>query len=67
MSVINQMLRDLDARRAPQGTSVTGAPSPVQTHRSPRSFRLPLIVLVGGVAIGAMAVGDWPGWLTSRR
>ena len=66
MSVINQMLRDLDARRAPQATSVTGAPSPVQTHRSPRSFRLPLIVLVGGVAIGAMAVGDWPGWLTSR-
>ena len=79
MSVINQMLRDLDARRSPQGASnVSGgggggagggadAPAlPQRRHGSPRSRRLPVIVLAGTVAIGAAAYGDWPGLLSGR-
>ena len=71
MSVINQMLRDLDARRAPQGAANDGADTsasamPARRHGNPRSRRLPVIVLVGTVAIGAAAYGDWPGLLSAR-
>ena len=77
MSVINQMLRDLDARRAPLGASNVGAGGgagadvpvparPARRHANPRSRRLPVIVLVGTLAIGAAAYGDWPGLVSGR-
>ena len=77
MSVINQMLRDLDARRAPQGASNVGAGGgagadvpvparPARRHANPRSRCLPVIVLVGTLAIGAAAYGDWPGLVSGR-
>lgn len=73
MSVINQMLRDLDARRAPQSASTVGAGTgtsvpalPARRHGNPRSRRLPVIALAGTVAIAAAAYGDWPGLLSGR-
>ena len=61
MSVINRMLRDLDARRASTG-GAGDAPNPAvrATPASPPRRQLWLLLLGGGVAISAAAFGDWP-------
>jgi MSHA biogenesis protein MshN len=57
MSVINDMLASLDARRAavPAGTAPVAAPRQATNPR-----RLQVIVLLGAAAVSAAAFGDWP-------
>ena len=59
MSVINKMLRDLDARRAaPDAAAASDAPAPRAAPAASR--RLSVIVLGGAAALAGVAFGDWP-------
>ena len=59
MSVINKMLRDLDARRAaPGAAAASDAPAPRAAPAASR--RLSVIVLGGAAALAGVAFGDWP-------
>ena len=67
MSVINKMLRDLDANKQPpesnynQNTNEGARPTGVISSTSPRQVRLSSVILVGsifivlGVAVGVVA------------
>ncbi len=69
MSVINQMLRDLDARRAAPAADAPAGLVPVGMvphRRNPRSRRLPVIALAGGVLVAAVGYTDWPGLLAGK-
>lgn len=60
MSVINKMLRDLEARRAtPAAASGTVHATAGQARRS----RLLPLLMLGGAALGAILYGDWPALL----
>jgi len=63
MSVINRMLVELDARRAPASPPArppAAVPVAVSPRRSVR--RLPVLVLLGACLASAAAVGNWPAW-----
>ena len=63
MSVINKMLRDLEARRAP----AVAAPDAVHaTAPQRKSGRLLGLTVLGGAAAAAMAFGDWPALLAAK-
>ena len=62
MSVINDMLTALDARRAtvPAGTAtVSTAPGSIKSHR------LQIMAVIGAAAVTATAFADWPVLLSS--
>ena len=63
MSVINKMLRDLEARRAPAGT-VSAAVHATAPQR--KRSRLLSIGLLGSAAVAATAFGDWPSLLNAK-
>ncbi|HQT31614.1 MAG TPA: tetratricopeptide repeat protein [Thiobacillus sp.] len=65
MSIINQMLRDLDARGEAAG-EVPVSPSPAAVKQHARG--LPVRVAMAGVALGALgALGYWIGMATPER
>ena len=81
MSVINRVLRQLDARAAGPKAAVpeagktttawplpgsTAAGLPPGTHAGTSRWRLPVIVLLGGGVIGAAALADLSPWQTQR-
>ncbi len=67
MSVINRMLSQLDARRAPApeatGTATAGSIEAVSVA-APR--RLGLVVLAGAALVSAAAFGQWPALMGGR-
>jgi len=71
MSVINRMLVELDARRAPVSPSASppasrpisppaAVPVAVRSRRS--TWRLPILALLGACLASAAALGNWPAW-----
>jgi MSHA biogenesis protein MshN len=65
MSVINEMLQQLDRRRAAPASA--GAPlAPVAAAATPQR-RLAVIVAAGTAAIGLAAYGDWPSTLAGSH
>lgn len=59
MSVINRVLRQLDAKGGDTPAIVTGLPASTASRGGDAArWRLPLIVLVGGAAIAAAALAD---------
>ena len=63
MSVINTMLKDLDARGASAQPAVKdgGLPRPLAPKRAqPSAWRLPALLLGGGLVLGFAAFADWP-------
>ncbi|KNZ33508.1 MAG: hypothetical protein AD742_06360 [Methylibium sp. NZG] len=63
MSVINKMLRDLEARRAAPAAAPEGVQATTVHRHNGRALAL---LLLGGAAAGAMAFGDWPALLTTK-
>lgn len=62
MSVINKMLRDLEARRAAPASTTDG----VHAIAVPRNNRrLATLLLLGGAAAGGAVFGDWPSLLAA--
>lgn len=63
MSVINRMLAELDARRAP-APPPAAHPAAVPVAVRPRGSvrRLPILVLAGACLASAAALGHWPAW-----
>jgi len=62
MSVINKMLRDLDARHAGDRKSLPNEvrPLPAETRRSP-----PLMAITGALIL--VGIGGWAWWITSEN
>lgn len=67
MSVINAMLKKLDQRGAPRPDFGPARVAPALNRSSPARWRLPLIVTLGGAAIGVTAFADWPQAIASNR
>lgn len=63
MSVINKMLRDLEARRV---TPVAASDAVRATAPQRKRGRLLSMLLLGGAAVAATAYGDWPSLLAAK-
>lgn len=57
MSVINKMLRDLEARRATPAAASGGVQATAPQRKNSRVLGM---LLLGAAAVGATAFGDWP-------
>jgi MSHA biogenesis protein MshN len=62
MSVINRMLADLDARRAPPAQAPAGLAVP-PVPRGLATRRVQVMALAGTGLAAVLALGDWPAWL----
>jgi MSHA biogenesis protein MshN len=62
MSVINRMLADLDARRAPPAQAPVGLTVP-PAPRGLATRRVQVMALAGAGLAAVLALGDWPAWL----
>jgi MSHA biogenesis protein MshN len=62
VSVINRMLADLDARRAPPAQAPAGLAVP-PAPRGLATRRVQVMALAGAGLAAVLALGDWPAWL----